>query len=78
MYMHYIHSNLCAYTRVHTCMIACIYACIHILMRTLTCSHMHMYMHICSRGRGTQYFTTPFTEVVDMVLTSPWWLSCFW
>lgn len=47
----------------------CIHMCVP--MCTLTCSHMHMYMHTCSCGLGTQDFTSPFMEAVDMVLTSP-------
>lgn len=73
----YILSPLCTLIQVHTFMNTYIYVYIHISMCTRTCSHMHMYMHTCSHGWGTQYFRSPFTEAVDMVLTSPCWLSCF-
>lgn len=65
--MHYTYSHL----YIHAFMYIYIYPCAHAHAHTCICTCTHA-------AAGTQYFRSPFMEAVDMVLTSPCWLSCFW
>lgn len=71
----YILSPMCTLTPEHTYVITCIDTYTHVHSHML--SHAYVHAHMQPR-QGTQYFRSPFMEAVDMVLTSPWWLSCFW